>query len=96
MPCEYHIDPLEESILEASAASKKMLGCDGRFSMPAEQRVLLEAKEIGGQVMLMRIIKHLQLDRQAARSLYFGLISEPEPQSVAEVQKFYQDLQRPR
>lgn len=96
MPCEHRLTPFEESLLQTSADSKKMVGFDGLFSLPDEQRVLLEASYIGARAELMRVIKHLNLDRTAARALYFGLIGQPQPQSVQEVDKFFQDLQRPQ
>lgn len=93
MPCEHQMSPFEASLLETCADRKKLIGFDGPFSLPDEQRVLLEAENIGSQVALMRVIKHLKLDRESARALYFGLMAEPEPQSVQEVEQFYKDLQ---
>jgi len=95
MPCEHRLTPFEESVLATCETSKKAVGFDGLFSLPDEQRVLLEAKSIGARAELMRVISHLQLGEDAARALFLGLMSQPEPQSVQEVEKFFHDLQRP-
>jgi hypothetical protein len=71
------VSPFEESHLQVSAASMKVVGFDGLYSPPDEQRVLLEAENIGGKVMLMRISKHLNLGREAAQALYFGVMPCP-------------------
>lgn len=94
MPCEHTLSAYELSLLKKSEESKKIIGFDGSYSLPTEQRILLEAQYLGRQVQLMRVIKHLNLDETAAKVLFYGLISEPEPQSVEEVEKFFNDLRR--
>ena len=92
MPCEHKLSSLEQSLIESSEKSKKWVGFDGYYSLPTEQRLLIEAKNTGKSAMLVRVIKHLKLSQADAQALYFGLMDEPEPQSIEEIEEFFKQL----
>lgn len=88
MPCEHQISLWESSLFEMANESKKIVGFDGQFSLPDELRVWLDVAHAGEKMMFVRIVKHLKLDKEKAKNLYYSLISEPQPESVEEVDKF--------
>ncbi len=94
MPVGYTLTAYDRSLLDACEQSKQVCGFDGPFSLPDEARVLLEAEGLGARRQLMRVMKHLGLDQVQARNLFFTLLREPEPESVQEVEQFFEDILR--
>jgi hypothetical protein len=88
MSCEHQISLWESSLFKMAEESKKVVGFDGPFSLPDELRVWLDVAHAGEKLMFVRIVNRLQLSKENAKALYFSLISEPQPDSVEEVDKF--------
>lgn len=74
MPFEHQSDPWTESLFAKSEDSKKVVGFDGPFTLPVEQRLLTEAAEHGHRRALVQVMMHLNLRGKDARALVFSLL----------------------
>ncbi len=54
MAFAHEITNWELSVFKYAEESKRIVGFDGMFSLPAEKRVMLELAQLGERVMLMK------------------------------------------
>ena len=92
MPFEHTISSWDESVFKYAEQRKKAVGFDGMFSIPNDNRVMLELTQLGERVMLMKVFGHLGLSGKEAKSFMFEMMKQKHPSSVEEVDKFFAEL----
>ncbi len=92
MPIEYQLSKYEKSLLELAKEQEKLVGFDGKYSLPDKQRVQLDMFHEGEKAMLLKIFKVLDLSAEKKKELIWNIWSEKNPDSVQEVSKELENL----
>ena len=75
MPVGMEVEGWDAKLFEQLNASRKVVGFDGPFTLPTEQRLWLEATDAGSHKNLVKVVKFLKLDALQAKQLYLGLMN---------------------
>ncbi len=92
MPIEYQLTKYEKSLLKLAEDEEKLIGFDGKYTLPDKQRIQLDMFHEGEKAMLLKVMKVLDFSPQKKKELIWNIWSEGNPDSVEEVSKELENL----